>query len=489
MKKQSILLVMFLLVSISVFAQIVNDGGSIIVNDNSNLYLENDIKNNNGLLQLKNNSTLELEGNFINENGADFDALQGSTVKFFGTQSKIVKSGGDDFAKIIIDKEAATVSLDDNMDIVENLEFVSGNNSKLVIGANNLTLENNASVIGANSDNYIQADGTGFVNKIYSNPENFTFPVGDNDEYSPLEVNVTEGTFGGSSSVGVNVVDEVHPNLPPESSDCHISRYWNIEESNITDFKATLTGTYVEADAVGNCDNISGVSYDDTNWSFDNSQGNNLTVTGDISNPSTDFTGIAGKILDVSFIDINVEAVDDNSCIIRWSLVSDPNIESFEVERSADMIGWQSVGSLVYSQTEESINKYFHLDENIPIKNNIVYYYRIKVIYFDGLSEYSDARFVNFAQYDNNEMVVFPNPATSEVIHYNLPKKISNNINNIMLVDSKGMIILHSELSNESNSGIGVINLTNYDITKGVYFFLAFDNSGNTYKRKVVITD
>ncbi len=457
MKRLSVFLVVFLSISINIFAQIVNDGGTITVKNNSNLYLENDMKNNTGLLKLESNSTLELEGSFVSENSADFDALQGSAVKFSGTQSKSVKSGGDDFAKVVIDKQAATVSLDDDMVVVENLEFISGNNSKLVIGADNLTFGSNASVIGANSNNYVQADGVGFVNKIYSGTKNFAFPVGDNDEYSPLEVNVTDGTFGGNSSVGVNVVDQVHPNLPSESFDCHISRYWNVEESNIANFMATLTGTYVQADVVGNCDNIAGASYDHANWSFDNAQGNNLTVTGNISNSSTDFTGVLGEALDISFIDFNVKVAGENSCMIRWSLVSDSNIELFEVERSTDMTSWQSVGSFVYEKTQETINKYFHLDKDVPVfRQNTVYYYRIKVIYFDGLSQYSDVRFVNFAQYDDSQILVFPSPV-SDFVNFDNTYKV---IEEIKIFDSFGRFVSRFS-AKEGKNRVPVYNLPN----------------------------
>ncbi len=487
MKRLSVFLVVFLSISINIFAQIVNDGGIIVVKSNSNLYLDNDIKNNSGLLKLESNSTIEIEGNFISEESANFDARQGSVVKFFGTQSKIVKSGGDDFAKIIIDKEAANVFLDDDMRVIENLEFVSENGSKLVVGTNNLILENNASINGANSNNYIQADGSGFVNKIYSGTENFTFPVGDSDEYSPLEVNITAGTFGGNSSVSVNVVDEVHPNLPSESSNCHISRYWNIEKSNINDFKATLTGTYTETDVVGNCNNIKGASYDGANWNFDNSLGNNLTITGDISNSSTDFTGMSSEALDISFISINAEVLGDNSCMISWSLVPNSNIELFEIERSTDMIGWQSIGSSIYKRTEETINKYSYLDKNIPVtQRNIIYYYRIKVIYFDGVLEYSDARFVNIVRESSDDILVFPNP-TSDVLYCKLPKKISGDIATIKLIDNKGKVVLNKKLNHDSN--IEMLDIEKYNITNGLYFLFIVDGYGNVYKRKVIISD
>ncbi len=487
MKKLFVYTILLLSISSNIFGQIVNDGGTIIVKSNSDLYSENDIKNNAGLLRLENNSTLETKGNFISEDVANFEAQQGSTVKFFGAQSKMVKSGGDDFAKVVVSKEAADISLDDDMTIVENLEFSTGNSSKLVVGAHSLTLESNASITGADSDNYIQADGVGLVNKIYSAVGNFTFPVGDSDEYSPLEVNVKSGTFVANSSIGVNLVDEVHPNLPSESADCYISRYWHVEQSNIVGFEATLTGTYVEADVVGTCETINGTSYDGGNWRFDNSQGSNLTVIGDISNSSSDFTGVSAEALDISLIDFDVEAVGHNSCMIRWSLVYNSNIESFEVQRSTDMVQWQPVGSVICKKTEKSVNKYSYLDENISdVKQYKIYYYRIKVIYFDGISEYTDVRFLNFGREANEAIVVFPNPV-SNVLYYDLPEKIRGCVSDIMLVDSKGVVVLHSKSNDNSNTLTGMLDFTSYDIPNGLYFLLVIDDYGNVYKHKVLI--
>ena len=277
---------------VTVNAQLVNNGGTIIVKDGAVLHVESDVTNTTGSLQLEANSTLEVSGDFVSEAAATFDADANSTVNFFGSTSKNIKSGGDDFGKVLMSKDAGVdMSLTDAMEITTNLDFTPANGNKLVIGANDLTFGTSATVTNNGTNRYIQADAAGVVKKKFTATGTFEFPIGDSDEYSPLTANITSGTFGASANLAVNVVDAVHPNKYSDA-ESHITRYWKVDATDIASWAATLTGTYTDADIVGTEANIKGASYI-TDWNFANAGADNATntVTGDIS-ANSDFTGM-----------------------------------------------------------------------------------------------------------------------------------------------------------------------------------------------------
>ena len=275
-------------------AQLINEGATIIVEGGTTLYVESDVINTSGTIQLDANSNLVLGGNFTSENAAIFNADPNSIVKFIGTTDNTIKSGGDAFCKIILEKNIGkNITLLDPATVKTNLNFTPANGNKLVLQSNDLTFENTATITNADANNYIQADESGMVFKKLTSIESFTYPIGDIDDYSPLSVITTAGDFNSNSNIGVNVTDLAHPNLYSET-DAFISRYWQLEANNITGYQATLTGKYVDADINGTEANIKGANYSGSDWTFNNAS-NNVTsneVSGNISSNVVDFTGM-----------------------------------------------------------------------------------------------------------------------------------------------------------------------------------------------------
>ena len=291
-KRFMIILFLSFLFTTWTYAQLVNNGATIIVKNGATLHVDSDVTNTTGTLQLESNATLEVSGDFTSETAASFDADANSTVKFFGSASKNIKSGGDDFGKILLNKDdAINMTLTDAMEITTNLDFTPANNNKLILGANNLAFASGATITNADATHYIQADGAGVVEKRFSADGSFTYNIGDSDEYSPVTANVSATSYGSAAKVAINVVDAVHPNLYSDAN-AYLTRYWNVDVTDITGYSATLTGTYTDADITGTETNIKGASYT-SDWSFANAGNDdtNNTVTGDVTS-STDFSGM-----------------------------------------------------------------------------------------------------------------------------------------------------------------------------------------------------
>jgi len=209
-----------------------------------------------------------------------------------GANASNVTSGGATFTNVEMDKTSNNVTLMDQMRISLDLDFV-GNNNKIIIGDNNLVFAPNATITSADANEYIIADGnanTGVVSKELTANEVFVFEIGDATNYTPLDADIT-GTGYASATVDVNVVPMVQPNVPGEATD-YISRYWNVDQTGITDYSTDLKGTYVAGDLTGTAADAKGAHYGSvgTDWTYDGAATGASTVLGTVAE-SGDFTG------------------------------------------------------------------------------------------------------------------------------------------------------------------------------------------------------
>ncbi len=180
-------------------------------------------------------------------------------------------------------------------------------NGLLTLGANHLTLGSSSNVSGIPSaSNMIVATGTGTLRKVFSGAGNFTFPIGDNTgttEYSPVNVNLTSGTFGSGAYVSAKVTNSKHPN--DASSNNFINRYWTLGQSGINSFSAIVTGNYVVSDVNGSESDITmGYWSGALPWIRYAASVNTAakTITSGALNTLGDFAGIMGNSPIISII-------------------------------------------------------------------------------------------------------------------------------------------------------------------------------------------
>ena len=131
----------------------------------------------------------------------------------------------------------------------QSLQLTSGN---LILNTDTLTLGTTATITGTPADSaMIVTNSTGVVRKRFGVVGSFTIPVGDTTgtrEYSPVTLNLTSGTLGGSASVDVRVTDALPPSCGGSS---YTSRFWNVAANDISAFSLGLTPRYRDADVIG----------------------------------------------------------------------------------------------------------------------------------------------------------------------------------------------------------------------------------------------
>jgi hypothetical protein len=175
----------------------------------------------------------------------DFDNDLRDTVPEIGADEIVTGRTGVIPAGTYRDANLGTSSLGGDVTITGNLTLggiVTG-------GANTLTLDCSATVTGASATNFV----VGNVRKNFCAPGAFSFPVGDDTgiaEYSPLDANVTAGTFPPTVGTPPSLTVSVTDGLIGGSAATHTAtRYWDVTEAG--SLTADISFVYLDADVVG----------------------------------------------------------------------------------------------------------------------------------------------------------------------------------------------------------------------------------------------
>lgn len=277
-----------------------NDGAMIKVQPGATLYVEGGIHNT-STGTIDNDGTIEVKGDFLNQ--GTWEASDPNILKFSGNAHSNVTPGSAQFDQVIIQKESTfNVNLLGHMTVNGLLDFNAPGSSRIVTGNFDFKLGPDATITGADANEYIATTGTGMVEKSVTANGSFTYPIGDLTNYSPLEAAYT-GSGYTAATIRTRVNDEEHPQKPADASD-YISRYWEVNADGIADYENTLTGTYIPADLTGTATKVKGAVYDGSEWFyFDAAAGSNIVI-GSTQEAMVDFTGtnFFGKVNLVAFL-------------------------------------------------------------------------------------------------------------------------------------------------------------------------------------------
>jgi gliding motility-associated-like protein len=189
----------------------------------------------------------------------------------------------------------AGLTLTGDNTVTGTLTLTSG---KITLGTYNLTLSGAAAVGGVSALNYIIADGTGQLKKVFAAGATaaYTLPVGDvSGDYSPVSLTFTANSV--QRTIGVHVTDALHPN-DGGSSD-NISRYWSFADDLAGGtYTYNASFTFISpADLTGLYANLRVNRWDGSAWTQYTTTGVSpvLTITGvtETTAPfnNSDFTG------------------------------------------------------------------------------------------------------------------------------------------------------------------------------------------------------
>lgn len=125
--------------------------------------------------------------------------------------------------------------------------------------------------------------------------------------------------------------------------------------------------------------------------------------------------GIGMSSLPVELIQFTGEKTDMGTVLLEWTTASEFNNDYFDVQRSTDVINWETIGQVDGHGNSHQLISYSFTDKNPKTGNN---YYRLKQVDFDGKTDYSlviNVRFDGDASLKDmpvvkNKLELYPNP-------------------------------------------------------------------------------
>jgi len=288
MRRLNILMFLSLIAAV-VQAQFINNGATVTIQSGATLKVETNFINNSGTVT--NNGTLEVSGNF--DNNATFISANPSTVRFIGSADANVSAGGAVLRNVEMSKTGGDiVLLDDNMSVAGTLNF-NGDDTRIVTGAQSLTLTSSVDITGVDANEYVATTGTGRLIKTVAGNATVNLEVGDLTNYTPVSSVVTGTTYTAATIGGRAIID---PNLTAKYGDAsdYINREWQVATTGIDGYTNTMTGTYVAGDVNigGNATLIKGATFHTGDWRFDGSNSGSSTVIASTTNADVRLSGL-----------------------------------------------------------------------------------------------------------------------------------------------------------------------------------------------------
>jgi len=165
---------------------------------------------------------------------------------------------------------------------------------------------------------------------------------------------------------------------------------------------------------------------------------------------------------------------------LNWTTATEINNDYFVIERSEDALNWQAIAKIKGNRTSIDKIKYVHED---LINSASVLYYRLLQFDFDGKKTTHKIANVNCNSKSKNEMLIYPNPASTEL---NVYFRGSNSVNkaNLIVLNLTGQIVFESHI--ELNEGINSF-IFPIDLQSGTYQVLVSSDDLFIPAQKIVV--
>jgi type IX secretion system substrate protein len=129
------------------------------------------------------------------------------------------------------------------------------------------------------------------------------------------------------------------------------------------------------------------------------------------------FQYTAAKIvsLPVYLLSFNAALENSNSVMLNWATSSERNASHFVIQRSIDGDNFDDEAIVFTEQGNSSSVRNYNYADNIISVNSSLIYYRLKMVDIDGNFNYSEVEVIRLGKQQQQNLVTFPNPASSEV--------------------------------------------------------------------------
>jgi type IX secretion system substrate protein len=412
-----------------------------------------------------------IAGDFLLDAGGIF--IPGaSTVTMNGGTNTLSHIGNApvNFYNLVIDKSSVdyvvSLSVSGAITVTNELTMISG---ILDLNGKDIELTGNGTIIGESASSYIYSSGTGVVKKTVD----LNAPTSENP--GNIGVSITS-----SANLGSTIIQRGHE-VQTVNGEASIVRYYDISPTNNSGLNATVQFSYLDHELNGGIveNDLIPFRYNGTTWDDYPVTANDVTANWVETNGVDAFSiwtlANSSSILPVELIHFSAEKRADE-VLLRWQTATELNNEGFEVEHSTDGSNWEYLGFV--NGNGNSTEKH---DYNFTHKSpaNGENYYRLLQVDFDGQSDYSDIRSVEFEILDS-QINVFPNPATS---HSNIQLPGEYDEAHIIVSDLNGRTIFTQRL--EGGNPSHTLDVSSWQ--SGMYLIrIQLDGRFSTHKLQVI---
>ncbi len=410
----------------------------------------------------------------------------GTSYIYNGAGAQATGNGLPATVNNFIINNAGVVTPSQALAVTGTLTLISGN---FDASSKSLTINSGASVSGGSASSYvITGDGvttTGTLTRTsLASAANSVFPVGTSSYYLPVTVNPSSSgqtfavfVFQGATTTGIA------GGTPLSNKAGIVDAVWNVNRTTGGTANATITLQWVDALEGSNFVNYSsaniGISHNVAGaWQNAAQTSANAaanTVTNTFSSFSPFGVGTINLPLPVILVDFN--AVLANKTVnISWTTQQEINSSHFDVQRSADGINWQVIGTVQAKGNAAYISNYSFTDAN-PLGS--IGYYRLKMVDLDGRYGYTEIKVIRTSVITG--ITIFPNPATD---YLNVSVGGSASELTVRLINISGQVLQEKKVNSTSATTIS-IPVHNYP--EGSYFIQVAGSDGTQQTNKVLI--
>ena len=191
-----------------------------------------------------------------------------------------------------------------------------------------------------------------------------------------------------------------------------------------------------------------------------------------------------GTTLPVELVSLTAYGVENSYINVDWVTASEVNNEGFEIQRSINGVDFKSIGFINGNGNSTEVNDYSYVD--YEVQKNVVYYYRLKQIDFNGEYEITDLVSASLKGDQDFNVNVYPNPLRiTDEITVEIQSSFDSKAD-LKIFDVVGQLILFENV--KLSKGINQYQINNNTFAAGQYFVVV-NMSEKQFTKNIMVLD